>query len=290
MNDTILILDFGSQVTQLIARRVRESGVYCEVIPFAKGVEALTRLKPKGVILSGGPDSVYDDETPRAPEAVFALGVPVLGICLGAQLMAKTLGAKVYKNKVREIGWAPVYFTDAAKGDPVFGGLESPTTFCHWHGETFDMPAGAEWLAYSDNCRNQAFRYGKNAYGIQFHPEITPEKVQRTLEQAVAPVRDRHPGLIVTCDALMGWAPAVVSDAAEFADLLVVGRRGRLEVREGEGGGAFGDTVRVVRSGSRWPNQTPRLEPTRIVTTLMSVPAPTIRPPSTQRPRSPERV
>jgi GMP synthase (glutamine-hydrolysing) len=135
-----------------------------------------------GVIVMGGPQSANDPNPGliaemKLIEHALAKRVPVLGICLGAQLLAKSLGARVYKNPVREIGWAPVYFTGAAKDDPVFGGLESPTTFCHWHGETFDMPSGAELLAYSDACRNQAFRYGSNAYGIQFHPEITPQMI-----------------------------------------------------------------------------------------------------------------
>jgi GMP synthase (glutamine-hydrolysing) len=139
-----------------------------------------------GVVVMGGPQSANDTNPALAEEIRFigsalAQGIPVLGICLGAQLMAKALGARVYKNPLREIGWEPVYFTRAAQGDPVFGGLHStitsPTTFFHWHGETFDMPGGAEWLAYSNKCRHQAFRYGKNAYGIQFHPEITPEMI-----------------------------------------------------------------------------------------------------------------
>ncbi len=130
-----------------------------------------------GVIIMGGPQSANDASPGLAAEMrvigeAVAKGLPVLGVCLGAQLIAKTLGARVYKNSVPEIGWAPVHFTDAAKTDPLFSGFASPTTFFHWHGETFDIPAGAEWLAYSDNCRHQAFRYGRNVYGVQFHPEI----------------------------------------------------------------------------------------------------------------------
>jgi len=139
-----------------------------------------------GVIVMGGPQSANDSGPALTEEMKFigsalAQRIPVLGICLGAQLMAKALGAQVYKNPVREIGWEPVYVTPSAQDDPVFGGLHStinsPTTFFHWHGETFDVPDGGEWLAYSDKCRNQAFRFGKNAYGIQFHPEITPEMI-----------------------------------------------------------------------------------------------------------------
>jgi GMP synthase (glutamine-hydrolysing) len=133
-----------------------------------------------GVIMMGGPQSANDPE--MAGERHFlqqALDTqtPVLGICLGAQLIAKALGAHVYRNPEREIGWAPVYLTDAGGGDPVFGRLASPSRVFHWHSETFMLPAGAVSLAYSDKCRQQAFRFQETVYGIQFHPEITPEMI-----------------------------------------------------------------------------------------------------------------
>ena len=144
--------------------------------------EALTLGGKAGLIVMGGPQSANDPEPALAAERqlisqAIDAGLPVLGVCLGAQLIAKTLGARVYANGAEEIGWAPVFFTAAARADPVFCGLPSPTTFFHWHGETFDLPPGAEWLAYSKLCRQQAFRYGTNVYGIQFHPEITPEMI-----------------------------------------------------------------------------------------------------------------
>jgi GMP synthase-like glutamine amidotransferase len=110
---------------------------------------------------------------------------PILGICLGSQLLAKALGAPVYRNRELEVGWFPVHLTESAATDPVFGGLPSPTTFFHWHGETFDLPQDAVWLAKSDRCRNQAFRYRNNVYGIQFHPEITPELIEDWQRQPV---------------------------------------------------------------------------------------------------------
>ena len=133
-----------------------------------------------GMIVMGGPQSANDQE--MAAELHFirqALDAktPVLGICLGAQLIAKALGAHVYRNPEKEIGWAPVHFTDAAAGDPVFGRLPSPSMFFHWHSETFMLPSGAVSLAYSDKCRQQAFRFHDTVYGIQFHPEITPEMI-----------------------------------------------------------------------------------------------------------------
>src|SRR5918999_4187624 len=105
-HDKILIIDFGSQVTQLIARRVREEGVYSEIVPFQAAEKAFREMKPKGVILSGGPESVTNDTSPRAPQSVFEAGVPVLGICYGEQAMAAQLGGQVEGGHHREFGRA----------------------------------------------------------------------------------------------------------------------------------------------------------------------------------------
>ncbi len=134
------------------------------------------------VIVMGGPMSANDPLPGMAAELALIeqavrADVPVLGICLGSQLIAKALGAHVYPNPQKEIGWAPVHFTEAGQADAVFRDIPTPTVFFHWHGETFDLPAGAEWLAYSDRCRHQAYRYGRNVYGLQFHPEITAEMI-----------------------------------------------------------------------------------------------------------------
>ena len=101
-------------------------------------------------------------------------GQMVLGVCLGAQLIAKALGARVHANPVKEIGWAPVTFMPAAANDPLFAGLPEAETIFHWHSETFALPPGAELLASSDACRHQAFRVGNCIYGLQFHLEVTP--------------------------------------------------------------------------------------------------------------------
>ena len=111
MHDKILIVDFGSQVTQLIARRVREERVYCEIVPFQRAEAALRELKPKGVILSGGPASVFDKDAPLAPMAIYEAGVPVLGICYGEQAMAHQLGGTVEGGHHREFGRAEVEVT-----------------------------------------------------------------------------------------------------------------------------------------------------------------------------------
>lgn len=134
----------------------------------------------RGLIVMGGPQSANDPA--MSAEMLFIQQVidkqyPVLGICLGAQLIAKALGAHVYRNREKEIGWAPVHFTESAQHDPVLGGLASPSTFFHWHSETFTQPPRTELLAYSDKCRQQAFRYRDSVYAIQFHPEITPAMI-----------------------------------------------------------------------------------------------------------------
>jgi GMP synthase-like glutamine amidotransferase len=107
----------------------------------------------------------------------------MLGVCLGAQLIAKALGARVYPNAVKEIGWYPVHWTAAAAGDALLAGMPDPATVFHWHGETFDLPDNAVWLGYSDACRNQAFRCGGNIYGLQFHLEVTPAMIAGWIEE-----------------------------------------------------------------------------------------------------------
>ncbi|HEY1239268.1 MAG TPA: gamma-glutamyl-gamma-aminobutyrate hydrolase family protein [Bryobacteraceae bacterium] len=135
-----------------------------------------------GLIFMGGPMSANDDlaylrqEIACIRQAVDR-GQPVLGVCLGSQLLAKALSARVYKNSAKEIGWFDVELTDAGRRDPILSGLDSPETVFHWHGETFDLPDGADWLAYSEHCRHQAFRVGSNTYGLQFHLEVTPEMI-----------------------------------------------------------------------------------------------------------------
>ncbi len=148
--------------------------------------EPLPQANHDAVIVMGGPMSANDDlpglhnglrDELRLIERAIKEDTPLLGVCLGSQLIARALGARVYRNAELEIGWEPVWLTDAGKDDAIFKEIESPETFFHWHGETFDLPAGAEWLAYSEKCRHQAYRYGRRVYGIQFHPEITAEMI-----------------------------------------------------------------------------------------------------------------
>lgn len=136
-----------------------------------------------GLVFVGGPMSVNDDlpylrqELAVLDEALRS-DKPVLGVCLGAQLLARAAGARVYPNATKEIGWFPVTWTAAAAQDPLFRGLGAGETVFHWHGETFDLPPGAVHLAQSQACRNQAFRVGRAAYGLQFHLDVTPEMIE----------------------------------------------------------------------------------------------------------------
>jgi GMP synthase (glutamine-hydrolysing) len=178
--DRILILDFGAQYTQLIARRVRELGVYCEIHPCDAEPAAIRRFAPKGVILSGGPESVYETEAPEAPREVFELGVPVLGICYGMQTMAAQLGGQVESARRREFGAAQIRPTASSR---LLDGLEDNRDAAGrrlldvWmsHGDhVVAAPRGFEVIAESDNAPLAAMAdESRQFYGLQFHPEVT---------------------------------------------------------------------------------------------------------------------
>ena len=180
MHSKILILDFGSQVTQLIARRVRDAGVFSEVFPYDVSNEFILAYGASGIILSGGPNSTTEGDTPRAPQAVFDAGVPVLGICYGMQTMALQLGGKVENGLIREFGYAEV----RARGHTaLFDGINDFVTpeghgmLKVWmsHGDKVnEMPAGFKLMASTDNCPIAAMAdEERHYYGIQFHPEVT---------------------------------------------------------------------------------------------------------------------
>ena len=179
MHDSILIIDFGSQVTQLIARRVREVGVYSEIVPFSKAEEAFASLKPKGVIFSGGPASVTEDGSPRAPQAVFDSGVPILGICYGQQTLCLQLGGEVEGGHAAEFGRADVEIKAAS---PLFEGVwEIGKRYPVWmsHGDRVTrLPEGFSVVATSENAPFAiAADEGRHYYTTMFHPEVvhTPD-------------------------------------------------------------------------------------------------------------------
>jgi len=206
----ILIIDFGSQYTQLIARRVREIGVYCEIWPYDNCEQAIREQQPRGVILSGGPETVTAEETPRAPQIVFELGVPVLGICYGMQTMAAQLGGKVESSDKHEYGYAQV----RARGhSELLRDIEDHANEQGWglldvwmsHGDrVIELPSGFKVIASTDNAPIAGMAdEDRRFYGIQFHPEVTHTKQGgRILERFVRG--------ICGCDAL--WNPSNIID------------------------------------------------------------------------------
>lgn len=208
----ILILDFGSQYTQLIARRVREIGVYCELWAWDVSEAQIKEFNPNGIILSGGPESVTESDSPRAPAYVFEAGVPVLGICYGMQTMAEQLGGRVQGSNLREFGYAQVELLSSAT---LFDNIEDHigqngnALIDVWmsHGDkVMDIPEGFSTIAKTTSCPHAAMvNHEKRFYGVQFHPEVTHTRQgQRILQQFVMN--------ICGCEKL--WTPAAIIDDA----------------------------------------------------------------------------
>ena len=170
----VLVLDFGGQYNQLIARRVRECGVYCEVKPYTTPIAELKALNPIGIIFTGGPNSVYLETSPHVDPEIFTWGVPILGICYGCQLMAHTLGGQVTEaqdDSAREYGKTETYYNNACK---IFENLPAQGISWMSHGDYMaKVPEGFSLVAHSDNCPNVAIADEKRGfYGVQFHPEV----------------------------------------------------------------------------------------------------------------------
>ena len=171
LEEKILILDFYGQYNQLIARRVRECNVYSEIIPFDTPIEKIIEKNPKGIIFTGGPASVYLEDSPMCDKKIFEIGVPILGICYGMQLMTHILGGKVKTATKREYGVTNVNIKNDAK---IFQGFENKNDFLMSHTDFVDiLPEGFENIGYTQHCPNAAMQnINKNLYGIQFHPEV----------------------------------------------------------------------------------------------------------------------
>ena len=206
-SEKILILDFGSQYTQLIARRVREAHVYCELHPFDMEIEAIRAFAPKGIILSGGPKSVYEEGAPVIAEELFELGVPVLGICYGMQLMSRHFGGRVVPAGKREFGHAELL----AQGQPgpLFDGffIEGKSPVWMSHGDHVEaVPEGFEVVARTGNAPVCAIQNtARRLYGVQFHPEVnhTPHG-QQLLDTFVRDI----------CGCAGQWTPGRIIDDA----------------------------------------------------------------------------
>jgi GMP synthase (glutamine-hydrolysing) len=195
--DTILVLDFGSQYTQLIARRVREMNVYSEILPWDIPVDRIQALNPKGVILSGGPESVTNSNTPRASEIIFELGVPILGICYGMQTLAEQFGGQVAASKIKEFGHAEITIENTSN---LFEGIDIGSNIDVWmsHGDhVASLPDTFNLIASTESAPIAAMQHAKKPiYALQFHPEVTHTKEGSVvLENFV----------INICSATRGW-------------------------------------------------------------------------------------
>ena len=220
----VLIIDFGSQYTQLIARRVREAGVYCEIWPYDNCESVIAAHKPSGIVLSGGPETVTADDAPRVPQLVFELGVPVLGICYGMQAMAAQLGGRVAASETREYGYARVRARSHSK---LLKDIEDHTTaegygmLDVWmsHGDRVEeLPPGFHVIAETDSAPLAGMADESRAfYGIQFHPEVTHTRQgKRIIEHFLFP--------ICGCEAL--WTPGqIIGDSIEQVRSIVGGEQ-----------------------------------------------------------------
>lgn len=171
-HETVIILDFGSQYTQLIARRVREAGVYCEILAFNTPVEKIKTKNPRGLILSGGPSSVYDKDAPRPDKEILrGLDCPILGICYGLQVVALDLGGDVASAPAREFGYARLKVTD--EGSSLFKGMPGEMDVWMSHGDhVTSVPSGFHVTAVTDDALNAIENVERQIFGVQFHPEV----------------------------------------------------------------------------------------------------------------------
>jgi GMP synthase (glutamine-hydrolysing) len=218
-HETVIILDFGSQYTQLIARRVREAGVYCEILPFNASVEEINARRPRGLILSGSPSSVYDEGSPRpAPNLLQSIDVPVLGICYGLQILAADLGGEVLPSKSREYGYARLKVLE--QESPLFAGLPAEMDVWMSHGDHVTTPPpGFRVTARTDEALNALEDLSKRIYGLQFHPEVAHTPLGALILQNF---------LLRVCGCLADWSPHAVIEEQVSNIVERLGENGRV--------------------------------------------------------------
>ena len=218
-HETIIVLDFGSQYTQLIARRVREAGVYCEILPFNTPIERIAAREPKGIILSGSPSSVYQDGAPRPPSDLTArIDAPVLGICYGLQILAFDMGGEVKSSPNREFGYARLKVVD--QSSLLFKGL--PTEMDVWmsHGDqVMSVPPGFRLTALTDDALNAIEDTERRIFGVQFHPEVAHTPLGAQVLRNF---------LFAICECRGDWSPAAVIEEQIEKIRETVGDEGRV--------------------------------------------------------------
>lgn len=213
VHETIIIVDFGGQYNQLIARRVRENNVYSEVVPFTKAVDVIKEKRPKGIIFTGGPASVYEEGAPAIDREVFDLGIPVLGICYGAQLMAYTLGGEVYHPEHREYGKIPVN----ADGGWMSGVFSEGICWMSHTDQISKLPEGFAATAHSTTCPVAAMENAaKRLYAVQFHPEVNHTEFGKEL---------LHSFLYDICGCIGDWTASGFADSSIAAIREQVGNK-----------------------------------------------------------------
>ncbi|MCI0419038.1 MAG: glutamine-hydrolyzing GMP synthase, partial [Acidobacteria bacterium] len=196
-HETIVLLDFGAQYTQLIARRVREAHVYCEILPFNTPLVDILKRQPKGIILSGGPASVYGDGAPHSDSGLWNTTVPVLGICYGFQLLAHQLGGRVEHAEKREYGLAAL---ELRRPSLLFDGVREKSNVWMSHGDHIaELPAGFELLGTSSNSLAAAEHTQRKLFGLQFHPEVAHTEAGRRIIENF---------LFNVCGCAGDWTPA----------------------------------------------------------------------------------
>jgi GMP synthase (glutamine-hydrolysing) len=240
VKESVVILDFGSQYSLLIARRVRECGVYCELLPHDAPMDAVAELNPKGFILSGSPFSVYDEDAPLASPYVFESELPVLGICYGMQLLAHQLGGEVLPSSRREYGPA---ILEVDQPSPLFHDLPSSLAVWMSHGDAVTRPPdGFHSIAHSGNSTNAVITDGHERFGIQFHPEVvhTP--------QGVEILRNF---LFNICRCRGGWTPRSILDRAIEDVRLQVGESRAICALSGGVDSAVAAAVTAAAIGER---------------------------------------
>ncbi len=194
MKSVLVIRNVSYESEGLLEPLLREQGLELDIVDFQQQPSARPKLDGyAGLVVMGGPMGANDTErfphlrkVERLCADAMERAVPLAGVCLGAQIMAKTLGSEVRANPVREVGWYDLAVTGAARRDPLFSGLAAQEVVLQWHGDTFDLPEGAVLLASSPDCPNQAFRYGENAYAIQFHLEILRPMIEEWVRRDAA--------------------------------------------------------------------------------------------------------